>query len=304
MKPEITPAEKKQILEKLLQNLRKSRYIHNISGNYYKKLNMRFILPSIIITSISGMASFLSTAEFLDDNEKNGFSVLVGVFASVSTMLQAFSGAFGFDTKREMFLKAADDYDKLMSKVKFEIMYPNEENFIENVEKDIINIQNNCKFLPPDWVLEQWTTIKNEKNNKKGSDSDSGSDSDQGSISNNIMNIFDKVTDASNQVSDTVQKIDLKEVENIANQANDVVGDVVPVTDIVDTSKKVVEETTIIIDDIDEVYENAQPVKQSPPVEETVVEEPAPEEPVAEEPAPAPEEPVVEEKKENNMSIV
>ena len=48
-----------------------------------------------------------------------------------------------------MFRKAADSYDKLITKVQFEIEEPNEKDFLLKMEEKILNIKNECKYLPP-----------------------------------------------------------------------------------------------------------------------------------------------------------
>jgi len=154
-------SNKEKACNKLLIRLRKYRYTHNIASNYYGRLNIILILPAIIITGFSSIASFLSTSESVGDNSKQMFSILVGVLASISTMMQSFSSSLGYNTKQEMFRKAADDYDKLMIRTKFEILNPDEEDFLGKMEQEISKIQNSCKYLPPQWILDKWANKKN-----------------------------------------------------------------------------------------------------------------------------------------------
>lgn len=155
-------SNKEKSCNKLLIRLRKYRYTHNVASNYYGRMNIILILPAIIITGFSSIASFLSTSESVGDDLKQVFSILVGVLASISTMMQSFSSSLGYNTKQEMFRKAADEYDKLMVKTKFEILNPDEADFFAKIEQEIAKVQNSCKYLPPQWILDKWAS----KNNK------------------------------------------------------------------------------------------------------------------------------------------
>ena len=52
-------------------------------------MNFYIFGPSISITALSGIASFLSTSDFIETEARNGLGVTVGVLASISSMLQA-----------------------------------------------------------------------------------------------------------------------------------------------------------------------------------------------------------------------
>ena len=49
---------------KMLARLSKLSYIHTRSSQYYDKMNYYIFGPSISLTAISGIASFLSTSQF------------------------------------------------------------------------------------------------------------------------------------------------------------------------------------------------------------------------------------------------
>ena len=77
------------------------RYVHSRSVEHYEKMNFYIFGPSISITALSGIASFLSTSDFIDQDARNGLGVAVGVLASISSMLQALASAYKYHAKIE-----------------------------------------------------------------------------------------------------------------------------------------------------------------------------------------------------------
>ena len=193
--PEWFSRKKYIFYKKLLKRLEKLRYIHNSSSEYYVKLNYRIIGPSIVITSLSGIASFLSTSELIDDTSKSAFGISVGVLAAISTLLQSISGSCGFGNKSEAHRTAAEEYNKLMVRLKFEMEMPNEEDFTDKIESDILNIQNKCNYFPPQFIVDEWA--KKRKESSKSSKSTSNiSTLTKNNVENN--NKLDLLTDISN----------------------------------------------------------------------------------------------------------
>ena len=154
--PDWFTEKKYNFYEKMLERLEKLSYIHTVSGEYYSKMSLRIFGPSITITALSSIASFLSTADFVDTGMKNGFAVTVGVFASVSTMMQSLASALQFSAKVEAHRAAAEEYNKMIIRLKFEMEMPNEEDFTDKLETEIIDIQNKCKYFPPQHIVTQY----------------------------------------------------------------------------------------------------------------------------------------------------
>ena len=150
------------ILNKFYTRLTKERFINNTSSSYYSSLNQRFVVPGIIITGLSSVGSFMTTSDMLSDEEKQGFGVTVGVMTAVATIIQSMSASFGFQLKADAFATSADAYDSLITKVEFEISNPNEDfvEFCDSLEKDILQIKADCKYLPPLHVHQLWTDNK------------------------------------------------------------------------------------------------------------------------------------------------
>jgi hypothetical protein len=150
---------------KILARLNKLSYVHTRSSQYYDKMNYYIFGPSIAITAVSGIASFLSTSDFVNQDTQNGFGVAVGVIASVSSVMQAIAGACNFSAKREGHRAAAEEYNNLIVKTKFEIEMPNEEDYADKLEGLILDIQAKCNFFPPQKIVDDYNKkMENKKN--------------------------------------------------------------------------------------------------------------------------------------------
>ena len=150
------------ILNKFYARLKKERFINNTSSTYYGNMNQRFVIPGIIITGLSSVGSFMTTSDMLDDNEKQGFGVTVGIMTAVATIIQSMSASYGFQLKKDAFATSADAYDSLLTKVEFEISNPNENftEFCDDLEASILKIKGDCKHLPPLHVHQLWDENK------------------------------------------------------------------------------------------------------------------------------------------------
>ena len=153
-----------EILNKFYKRLKKERFVNNQSSQYYSNLGNRFVIPGIIITGLSSVVSFLATSSMLDEDEKQGCGVTVGVLTAVATIIQSMSASFGFQLKKDAFATSADTYDSLITQVEFEICNPNEDfsEFCDNLEENILKIKKDCKYLPPLHIHELWQ--KNKQN--------------------------------------------------------------------------------------------------------------------------------------------
>jgi uncharacterized protein (UPF0332 family) len=148
--------------EKKIKQLKKEIYVHSQSAAYYSKLHFKIWVPSIIITGLSGVASFLSSSSLVTDDYKTGISLSVGILTSISTMFQSFSSTVDYSTKANVHRETADHYEKLLTKLEFEMELPNEENFVNDLEKAILDIQNKCKYFPPKHIVDSY--VQNDKN--------------------------------------------------------------------------------------------------------------------------------------------
>lgn len=146
--------------QKKLQQLYRLRYEHREAASYFAKLHLKIYAPSIVITGLSGVASFLASSSLIEGDAKTGLTIGVGVFTSIATMIQSFASAVDYSTKSKMHREASEEYDKLITSVEFEMEMPNEEDFLDKLETNILDIQNKCKYPPPRHIQESYSEKK------------------------------------------------------------------------------------------------------------------------------------------------
>ena len=147
---------------KMLKRLKKLRFLHSRSSQYYESMNMKISTPSIIITALSGIASFLSTSQYVEQDAQNACGITVGVLASAASVCQAFAAACQYGAKCEAHRTVAEQYNQLIVKTKFEMEMPNEADFIDKLEKAILEVDAKCNYFVPQFIIKQW-----EKNEQK-----------------------------------------------------------------------------------------------------------------------------------------
>ena len=155
--------QKYKFYEKLEDRLKKLRYVHSRSAEHYEKMNIYVFGPSITITALSGIASFLSTSNFIETEARNGLGVTVGVLASISSMLQAIASSSKYHAKIESHRSAADQFNSLLTRLRFEMELPNEENFTDEIKNQILEIKNKCNFFPPQFIIDEYQKRQHEK---------------------------------------------------------------------------------------------------------------------------------------------
>ena len=70
--------------------------------------------------------------------------------------------------KEDAHRMAAEEYNKLGVKLKFEMEMPNEEDFADNLEQQILEIQNKCNyFFAPQHIVEKIRKKNCHKSQKK-----------------------------------------------------------------------------------------------------------------------------------------
>jgi hypothetical protein len=151
-----------KVYDYLLSQLKKHRYIYSKSSEYYRIMNLRMIIPSLMMTSFAGIVSFISTSD-ISNETKNYLNISVGIISSLSALIQSINSNIGFSSKYEIFQKCSDEYNKLITKVEFEMLAPNEnyQEFINKIEEEINKIQQSCKYFPPQFIIDDY--IKNRK---------------------------------------------------------------------------------------------------------------------------------------------
>ena len=158
---EFSIATREEILyNEFVEKLTNLRDVHVISAAIFEKKNYGIVIPTIIVTAIGSIISFLSASSFFQENTRIALSITVGIIAIISSVLQSFQSAFKYKTKAEMFRTAAEQYDRLVIKIKFELAKPNEKDFTNEFERKLLEIQNNCKYYPPQYVIDKYSKSK------------------------------------------------------------------------------------------------------------------------------------------------
>jgi hypothetical protein len=158
-----TRDKKNKIYHYLLDQLRKNKYIYSKSSEYYRYMNLKMVIPCLFLSSMASIISFVSSSGSIADSNKNYFALSVGIIASLSTLIQSINSNVGFATKNELFEKCADEYAKLIIKVEFEMLAPNEhyQQFVDDIEEQMNKIQQSCKYFPPQFIIDEY--VKNKK---------------------------------------------------------------------------------------------------------------------------------------------
>jgi len=146
---------------KILERLQRLSHLHSRASQYYEKMNFYIFGPSITITALSGIASFLSTSQYISQGAQNGFGIGVGIVASISSVLQSLAGACQYSAKKEAHRTVAEQYNNLIISIKFEIEMPNEEDFTDKLEIQILDIQSKCNYFVPQFIVEEYDKKKN-----------------------------------------------------------------------------------------------------------------------------------------------
>jgi hypothetical protein len=136
-------------LTKLTEQIITLRDIHINTARSYNIWSYVFIIPLIIITSCNSFLVLLTNVDFSEEKTKDKLILVIGAMSSLSTLFQACQLHFKYEVKAEMFRSAAEQYHHLMIKVQFEQFNHNEKDFIEKLEKRLLEIQSTCKYFAP-----------------------------------------------------------------------------------------------------------------------------------------------------------
>lgn len=159
--------KKHDFYRKIYRRIKELIRIHSESSAYFGKMDKYIFGPSIFITCLSSIASFLSTSELVHDNLQIVFGISVGVLASISALLQSVGSAYRYSAKEEAHRQAAEDYNKLSVKVKFEMVMPNEEHFVDQLESQILEIQHKCNYFAPQFIIDKHQSLLSNKYNNQ-----------------------------------------------------------------------------------------------------------------------------------------
>lgn len=150
----------KQFLTDYIDRLEELKWVHSRASEHYERNNLYLTLPSIILTSVSGIISLISSSDQTSANFKYSAAICVGVISSSSSLFQAVSSTLQFNTKSELHRDVADRYGKIITKIKFEFIDHSNEDFMLELENQILEVQNMCKYAPPMFLYEAYKEYK------------------------------------------------------------------------------------------------------------------------------------------------
>lgn len=135
-------------MEHLQRKIGKLERDYKYSAATYGYYNRLISVPSIVITSLSSVFSFMSTSEFVGSKTKDYCVITVALLTTLATMLQTINTSCEFNVKKLKFIEATQEFNHISDRIFFESQNPNEENFIDVIEKEIEKVKNQCKFIP------------------------------------------------------------------------------------------------------------------------------------------------------------
>jgi len=158
-------------LKKLIRFAEERRATHSASQQHFIKLNAVFFWPSIALTSMTSATSFLASY-FPEHTTK--FNVVMGIMASLSTLIVALSETYKYGSKAEQHGLASESYENLRTKLFFKSIQfqmdalkssPENETtmspcefkaFFTSVEDQITEIARQCKYLVPNSIVKRY----------------------------------------------------------------------------------------------------------------------------------------------------
>ena len=153
----------KYFLTEYIDRLEELKWVHSRASEYYEKANLYITLPSIFLTSISGVISLVSATGQSSSTFTYISAISIGVSASISSLFQTLSTTLQFSTKSDQHRNVADRYGKIITKIKFEFIDHSNEDFMTELENQILEVQNMCKFFPPIFLYDEYKKFKSKQ---------------------------------------------------------------------------------------------------------------------------------------------
>jgi hypothetical protein len=136
---------------------------HVMSKEYFEFYNNLITIPSMLMVSI---ATILSTYVSQSDNEYIKISLII--LNALTTFLITINNFLKYGQKSENHRICADNYDNLITKIRYEKEYPDEDVkiFMQTIEKSILEIKKINIYLIPSHLRKKNKMVKsNSKTN-------------------------------------------------------------------------------------------------------------------------------------------
>ena len=132
-------------------------------SRYYSSMDRYFTVPAIVLSSLSGIGSFLASTDTFKP-QADVLTISVGVMASITTLFQSFSNLSNILLKVEAHQNATEAFDQIITKIRFERLNPkanvNAVEFIDIIENLIVETKQRCKYIVPDWIEIEYSDRK------------------------------------------------------------------------------------------------------------------------------------------------
>ena len=142
--------------DKIYAEAEKLYKMHTKAFNFFQRLHLTITLPSILISGVSGILSFVATSKMItSEDTKNNIELSVGVISAIGLLLQSFSASLGYSAKRESHSIASSSYNNILTSVEFERKTLDDPSFITALEEKIREIKGKCNYPMPMWILNE-----------------------------------------------------------------------------------------------------------------------------------------------------
>ena len=172
--------------KKYKERLIRKKEVYILSSELFQKKALCLSIPSIFITCIMSIISFLGASTYFTSDTRIILGLIVGSLGSLGALFQSFQSSLNYNTKSEAFRNAAEKCDTLITKIKFELYNHDEKDFIDKLEKEVLKISTSCKYFPPQSV-KNIIILNNKYKNKVAHILDK----DENTLDNKIHNIND-----------------------------------------------------------------------------------------------------------------
>ena len=144
----------RSFLGRVQKQIRLDRDAYAQAARNYDRMSSMLTIPSLCISSVSTVLTFLSGTPLVADESKVYMMVGIGITGAIAAFLQSCQVSLKYGTKSEMFRTASEQYDQLLLKIQFELVNHNEADFIDKLEKRMLEIQSTCRYSIPRAIYE------------------------------------------------------------------------------------------------------------------------------------------------------
>jgi hypothetical protein len=132
------------------------RNIASESASMYRRRAILLSIPILVLESIAAFLSSMGTIGAVPGYALVWLQVLVSFILTINIILHSIHATLNYESRYEVFSIAAEQYDMLLIRVRFESRFPDEVEFVSKLERKLLKIRSMCKFTPPDHIRERY----------------------------------------------------------------------------------------------------------------------------------------------------